>query len=66
MGATRAVLGYMAFRAYYADGRCAWPSIATISESIGYSERQVQRSLRDLEELGYVRRSPDQSWNAQR
>jgi DNA-binding Lrp family transcriptional regulator len=33
------------------DGDGIWPSIATLAEKIDYSERQVQRMLRDLEEM---------------
>ncbi len=39
------------------DNRC-WPSVTRLAKVTGYSPRQVQRSLRDLEALGLVRCDP--------
>lgn len=36
-----AVLTYLAFRAYYEDGRCAWPSRDTIAAATFLSRRTV-------------------------
>lgn len=58
-----AVLSYLAYRAHYADGRCAWPSLDTIAQVCFIDRRTVSRALDQLVELGYVRVSPDQSWN---
>lgn len=62
--AQKAVLSYLALRAYYMDGRCAWPAIRTIAGSVAVDERTVKRAIKTLIDLGYVRLSADQSWNA--
>lgn len=59
-----AVLAYYAYRAYYMDGRCAWPSLATVASACFCDEKTVRRALTRLCELGYMRVNPDQSWNA--
>lgn len=61
---TGAVLAYYAYRAYYMDGRCAWPSLATVASACFCDEKTVRRALTRLCELGYMRVNPDQSWNA--
>lgn len=38
------------------EGRAAWPSVATLAEYAVCSERTAHRRLRDLEELGLIRR----------
>ncbi len=58
-----AVLTYLAFRAYYEDGRCAWPSRDTIAAATFLSRRTVIRALGQLIDLGYVRENPNQQWN---
>ncbi|PAU67626.1 hypothetical protein B1400_1598, partial [Bifidobacterium italicum] len=58
-----AVLTYLAFRAYYEDGRCAWPSVDTIAASTFLSKRTVTRAIGALIDLGYVRQNPNQAWN---
>lgn len=58
-----AVLTYLAFRAYYEDGRCAWPSRDTIAAATFLSRRTVIRALGQLIDLGYVRENPNQAWN---
>ncbi len=58
-----AVLAYLAFRAYYEDGRCAWPAVDTIASATFLSRRTVIRALGQLVELGYVRENPNQEWN---
>lgn len=58
-----AVLTYLAYRAYYEDGRCAWPSTDTIAMSCFLSKRTVIRALGALIDLGYVRQNPNQAWN---
>lgn len=58
-----AVLTYLAFRAYYEDGRCAWPSRDTIAAATFLSRRTVIRVLGQLIDLGYVRENPNQQWN---
>lgn len=58
-----AVLAYLAFRAYYEDGRCAWPAVDTIAAATFLSRRTVIRALGQLVELGYVRENPNQEWN---
>lgn len=63
-GAAGAVLSYYAYRAYYADGRCAWPATETIAASCFLDKRTVIRARALLIELGYMRVSPDQTWNA--
>lgn len=51
----RAVLYMLADIASERDGKQqAWPSAATISESIGISHRTVQRALASLEEKGFL------------
>lgn len=62
--AAGSVLTYLAYRAHYEDGRCAWPSVETIAECCFISVKTVQRSLALLIELGYVRENPNQGWNA--
>ncbi len=57
------VLAYIAYRAYYEDGRCAWPSIETIAAACFIDERTVRRAIDQLIELDYLRVSEDQSWN---
>ena len=59
-----AVLAYYAYRAYYMDGRCAWPSLATVASACFCDEKTVRRALARLCELGYMQVNPDQSWNA--
>lgn len=59
-----AVLAYYAYRAYYMDGRCAWPSLATVASACFCDEKTVRRALTRLCELGYMQVNPDQSWNA--
>lgn len=61
--AAGAVLTYLAYRAHYEDGRCAWPSVETIAECCFVSVKTVQRSIALLIELGYVRENPNQQWN---
>lgn len=61
--AAGAVLTYLAYRAHYEDGRCAWPSVETIAECCFISVKTVQRSIALLIELGYVRENPNQQWN---
>ena len=61
---TGAVLAYYAYRAYYMDGRCAWPSLATVASACFCDEKTVRRALTRLCELGYMQVNPDQSWNA--
>lgn len=61
--AAGAVLTYLAYRAYYESGRCAWPAIDTIAACCFMSRRTVLRAIDLLKELGYVRVSPDQRWN---
>lgn len=58
-----AVLTYLAFRAYYEDGRCAWPSLDTIASCCFLTRRTVSRAIASLIELGYVRENPNQMWN---
>ena len=58
-----AVLAYYAFRSYYMDGRCAWPSLTTVAKACFCDEKTVRRALARLCEIGYMRLSPDQSWN---
>lgn len=58
-----AVLAYLAFRAYYEDGSCAWPSLDTIAAATFLSRRTVIRALEQLIVLGYVRENPNQAWN---
>ena len=38
------------------DGRC-WPSIAAVAKKSGVSERTVQRTLRDAEKSGLIKRT---------
>jgi pyocin large subunit-like protein len=45
------------------DGRCAWPSIATIAQKTRMSERGVQYALRELEESGRIVR---EGWSRHR
>ncbi|RYQ22742.1 hypothetical protein PG2049B_0924 [Bifidobacterium pseudolongum subsp. globosum] len=59
-----AVLAYYAYRAYYMDGRCVWPSLATVASACFCDEKTVRRALARLCELGYMQVNPDQSWNA--
>ena len=58
-----AVLTYLAYRAYYADGRAAWPSLDTIASACFISRATVIRSISLLMELGYVAEG-NQSFNA--
>lgn len=58
-----AVLTYLAYRAYYEDGRCAWPSLDTIAACVFLSKRTVIRAIAALIDLGYVRENPNQQWN---
>lgn len=58
-----AVLAYYAYRSYYMDGRCAWPSLGTVAKACFCDEKTVRRALAGLCEIGYMRLSPDQSWN---
>lgn len=62
--AAKSVLSYLAYRAYYADGRAAWPSVDTVSRATGCSRATVHRAVSMLVELGYLRAADDQSWNA--
>lgn len=59
-----AILAYYAYRAYYMDGRCAWPSIETVAAACFCGTRTAYRAVTRLVELGYMRENPDQSWNA--
>lgn len=59
-----AILAYYAYRAYYMDGRCAWPSIETVATACFCGTRTAYRAVTRLVELGYMRENPDQSWNA--
>ena len=45
---TGAVLAYYAYRAYYMDGRCAWPSLATVASACFCDEKTVRRALTRL------------------
>lgn len=57
----RAVLYMLADMASERDGlQQAWPSAATISESIGISHRTAYRALNSLEKKGFLARG-DQS-----
>ena len=51
----RAVLNALAF---YANQRSleSWPSVGTIAADIGYSRETVHRALKQLEEVGVIRR----------
>ncbi len=59
-----AILAYYAYRAYYMDGRCAWPSIETVAAACFCGTRTAYRAVTRLVELGYMRENPDQTWNA--
>lgn len=59
-----AILAYYAYRAYYMDGRCAWPSIETVATACFCGTRTAYRAVTRLVELGYMRENPDQTWNA--
>lgn len=43
-------------------GRC-YPSIATLADAIGLSERQIRKYIRDLERVGYVQTLPHKGPN---
>ena len=58
-----AVLAYYAYRAYYPDGRCAWPAVKTVAAACFCDEKTVRRALAGLCDMGYMRLSPDQTWN---
>lgn len=55
-GATKAVLAALAT---YADrnGCNAFPAQATLADAAGYTVRTVQRALRELEDVGLIRRT---------
>ena len=55
-GPAKFVLIYLGRKAYYDDGTAAWPSVATIAEKCGISERSVHRALTELQEKGYLRK----------
>jgi hypothetical protein len=48
------VLVFLARKAYYDDGRGAWPSLATIGEHCGCDTRTVRRALESLQSMGYI------------
>lgn len=52
-GSARAVLRCLAFHAN--DIGCADPTVARLSADVGYSERTVQRALRQLEHIGEIK-----------
>jgi len=55
-GPATAVLTCLAFHHNARTGRCD-PSLSTISEETGYSQRHVRRSLNELDRLGLVIRN---------
>lgn len=58
---SRTVQSVLAHLADHADrfGRNVFPSVPTLAKAVHCSERTVQRSLRWLQERGYIRRSND-------
>lgn len=53
-GTAKFVLVFLARKAYYDDGRAAWPSLATIGEHCGCDERTVRRALAWLQEERWI------------
>lgn len=62
--AAGAVLAYLAYRAYYANGRAAWPALDTIAAACFIGRKTVIRAIDLLIDLGYLEVAEDQQWNA--
>ncbi|OZG62559.1 zinc finger protein [Bifidobacterium lemurum] len=62
--AAGAVLAYLAYRAYYANGRASWPAIDTISDACFIHRKTVLRAIDLLIELKYLEVAENQQWNA--
>lgn len=61
-GDSTAKLTLIALANYANDENVAWPSIATLVDIIGKTDRTVQSTMRKLEKIGFIRRSEDQSY----
>lgn len=56
-GDSTAKLALIALASYANDDGLTWPSVATVAAIAGRSKRMVQKSLRELEAWGFIKRA---------